>query len=442
MAPKKPEQAASTKQTLKQFREKYGEKVDVFGILQLKPGATEKEISKSYKKLSLLYHPDKQDNNDATMFIKVKEARDLLLDENVKQELERAMNRKKQEEVFLAKQQDARGKMARDLDAREKQQDEKAKQKQKEDEFIRAGSRYVHGTTGDSGTKTGGLSAQLAQIREQNRAFIEQKNEERRRYLREDLDVQVKKAKVGLRDARVLLQVKRKNFAPEVESLQKATIEEIREEEFFSNATKRQMIRRIQSDFEGLEKDRKIRGFEGSVRIFVDEAIGGGAADDEFSSGKMNKGSSSASSTTATTAGGTTSSSSKNTPIVHCELQFETRDNARQCVEFLLTEKATKKKFPFAWINKLPKLCDPGPQLKASDIERVKKRRKLFPSPGRDDDFGDDADGGPNSILQSSFLRADKQDNFRSAEAPRYPSFFAMEKDILGRLDALLKIDG
>ncbi len=57
--------------------EKTYDNMNEWNILKLKPPKTEEEIKKSYRKLALKHHPDKQ--GDVDMFIKIKSAYDILI---------------------------------------------------------------------------------------------------------------------------------------------------------------------------------------------------------------------------------------------------------------------------------------------------------------------------------------------------------------------------
>ncbi|CAD7941529.1 unnamed protein product [Amoebophrya sp. A25] len=423
-----------TRQSLKQFFEKYGEKTDLYAVLELdasegaaacRPGAPaeaaaalEKKISKAYKKLSLVYHPDKQADKDSSMFVKIKEVCDLLLDPAVREEIHREELKRKAQRELLEKQSGERARLAKELEKREREAEARRQEAAEQSMFFNAaaaGMGRVSAKPGrDPSSQMGGstssssvtkLSAELSKIRAANRAYIERKNEERRRFLRDDLDVRVKKETVKLRDARVIIHVKRAGDL--VTSSRSSLRTPASGSDLLTNANKRQVISRIQQDFEQLVRDRKISGFEGTVFLFNDEQD---VADGVSSAGVAS----------------TTVSSSKSAAgdqkqiTTFCDLQFESRDKARQCVEFLLTEKATNKKFPFSWIGKkLPRLCDPGPELKANDLEKAAKRRRLFPR---------------NIALSAqgdAFIQAGERD-------VRYSSFFEMEKDVLARIEKVI----
>ena len=56
---------------------------DYYSVLELSNDATFDEIKKSYRKLSLKYHPDRNpDRNSSKVFQRLNEAYDILSDEN------------------------------------------------------------------------------------------------------------------------------------------------------------------------------------------------------------------------------------------------------------------------------------------------------------------------------------------------------------------------
>ena len=54
---------------------------DYYSILNLHKNCTKEEIKKSYHKLSLKYHPDKNDGEDSEVFHKINEAYEILYDD-------------------------------------------------------------------------------------------------------------------------------------------------------------------------------------------------------------------------------------------------------------------------------------------------------------------------------------------------------------------------
>ena len=60
------------------------EEIDLYKILELNYNANNDEIKKSYKKLILKYHPDKNKNIKADKFIKIKYAYDILSNKDTK----------------------------------------------------------------------------------------------------------------------------------------------------------------------------------------------------------------------------------------------------------------------------------------------------------------------------------------------------------------------
>lgn len=55
--------------------------IDYYNILEIDEYSSKEEIRKQYKKLSLKYHPDKN-NNDSSKFLEIKDAYDILIDDN------------------------------------------------------------------------------------------------------------------------------------------------------------------------------------------------------------------------------------------------------------------------------------------------------------------------------------------------------------------------
>tara|TARA_B100000161_G_C33510017_1_gene395931 strand:+ start:248 stop:1126 length:879 start_codon:yes stop_codon:yes gene_type:complete len=56
--------------------------IDYYEILELDENCSKKDIKQNYKKLCLKYHPDKNKEIDSNKFIKLKEAYDILIDDN------------------------------------------------------------------------------------------------------------------------------------------------------------------------------------------------------------------------------------------------------------------------------------------------------------------------------------------------------------------------
>jgi len=67
---------------------------DPFAVLELAPGASPREIKSAYRKLSLLYHPDKNpgDAEAAEKFMEVSKAHETLTDETSRENFEKYGN--------------------------------------------------------------------------------------------------------------------------------------------------------------------------------------------------------------------------------------------------------------------------------------------------------------------------------------------------------------
>merc|ERR1719161_3449940 len=67
---------------------------DPYDILEIEPGATDKDIKKAYRALSLKYHPDKNPDDPlaASKFIQITKAHAALTDENARQNYEKYGN--------------------------------------------------------------------------------------------------------------------------------------------------------------------------------------------------------------------------------------------------------------------------------------------------------------------------------------------------------------
>lgn len=96
-----------------------------YHILNLKPGATEKEITKAYRSLALLHHPDKRRTSTSTkesdeMFQKCKDAYQLLMDPKRRAEVDLRLAGEEERRRRLAEMDENRKRMQRDLLERER----------------------------------------------------------------------------------------------------------------------------------------------------------------------------------------------------------------------------------------------------------------------------------------------------------------------------------
>ena len=398
---------------IKDFYEKFGDSTDIYGLFELSIDATDKEISKAYKKLSLIFHPDKQKNKDdvekATQkFHQIKEARDLLLNVPVRAEIDRRLRGELERKKTIGKLHGQRQQAAEELERREREA---------------AGFRPAAGS--DAGPFRGGASSsrtpgpfgtpssstakpthfvtkfpeeQLRKIREENRAYLQKLDQERREYASGTREREIRTHLKRLREARVVIELKTEKLLPS-DAGQKPRRGE--DSVAISNENKRRVSERILSDFESLEREKKISGFSGagsgSVTIYsksllsrAEQAEGG--AGEKWTA----------------------------------ELQFVSRADARACVELLLQKKQTSKKHLFPWIAKLPRLVEAVTM--SGDEDRVQKPRL----------FGGEEEG--------SFREEDALFGGLGAggkpEAPRFASFAELERNILGRVDEFLAKEG
>ena len=102
--------------------------MDYYEILQVHPSSDEAEITKAYRRLALVYHPDKNKSADARLkFEQISDAYRLLLDPTARSAFDK-VRRVRQEAVVRAKQMDdRRAYLKQDLLQREEQY---AKQRQ------------------------------------------------------------------------------------------------------------------------------------------------------------------------------------------------------------------------------------------------------------------------------------------------------------------------
>ena len=98
-------------------------KVDLYGMLEVSPDATLKEIKSAYRRKALKLHPDKNPNNPeaATLFNQLSEALKILLDETAKAAYDRVLKSKKEAEIRNSKLDATRKKFKDKLEAREKE---------------------------------------------------------------------------------------------------------------------------------------------------------------------------------------------------------------------------------------------------------------------------------------------------------------------------------
>ncbi|KAI3638979.1 hypothetical protein MIR68_003477 [Amoeboaphelidium protococcarum] len=94
--------------------------IDYYGVLGLKAQATDAEIKKSYRLLSLKYHPDKnRDEGAVEMFQQISKAYQILMDESARQAFDRLYELNKARAQRTRQMDAKRRRMKEDLDDRE-----------------------------------------------------------------------------------------------------------------------------------------------------------------------------------------------------------------------------------------------------------------------------------------------------------------------------------
>eukprot|EP00752_Nemacystus_decipiens_P001411 g1395.t1 len=95
------------------------EKTDWYGVLAVDVSATEKDINKSFKKLSLVWHPDKNGGSEEAhaKFMKIKEAKLFLLDGKKRKLYDQRRAARLKTEALLAERNRTMGKRQRELRA-------------------------------------------------------------------------------------------------------------------------------------------------------------------------------------------------------------------------------------------------------------------------------------------------------------------------------------
>ncbi|CAM9679902.1 unnamed protein product, partial [Hapterophycus canaliculatus] len=93
------------------------EKTDWYVVLGLDVGATEKDINKSFKKMSLIWHPDKNGGSEEahSKFMKIKEAKLFLLDGKKRKMYDEKRAARRKTEALLAERNRTMGKRQREL---------------------------------------------------------------------------------------------------------------------------------------------------------------------------------------------------------------------------------------------------------------------------------------------------------------------------------------
>ncbi|EMD87710.1 hypothetical protein COCC4DRAFT_73492 [Bipolaris maydis ATCC 48331] len=120
---------------------------DFYDLLNVAFDADADAIQKAYRKASIRYHPDKNpdDKNAADRFILLGWARDILIDENLKGEYDRARARRREKVLQDEMLDGRRRKLKEDLERREKEyQDQKSGIKRKVPEHMTETERKLH----------------------------------------------------------------------------------------------------------------------------------------------------------------------------------------------------------------------------------------------------------------------------------------------------------
>ncbi|EUC43594.1 hypothetical protein COCMIDRAFT_6969 [Bipolaris oryzae ATCC 44560] len=120
---------------------------DFYELLNVAFDADADAIQKAYRKASIRYHPDKNpdDKNAADRFILLGWARDILIDENLKGEYDRARARRREKVLQDEMLDGRRRKLKEDLERREREyQDQKSGIKRKNPEDMTETERKLH----------------------------------------------------------------------------------------------------------------------------------------------------------------------------------------------------------------------------------------------------------------------------------------------------------
>lgn len=97
-------------------------KVNLYELFDIKEHATESEIKKSYRKKALIYHPDKNPDNDKAkeIFQQLSKALEVLLDVNARAAYDKVWKTKQLNEARFKQQDVKRRRFKDELDRREK----------------------------------------------------------------------------------------------------------------------------------------------------------------------------------------------------------------------------------------------------------------------------------------------------------------------------------
>ncbi|XP_060559846.1 dnaJ homolog subfamily C member 17-like [Ruditapes philippinarum] len=146
-------------------------KEDLYGILDVDETATEKEITKSYRKQALKCHPDKNPDNPkaAELFHKLTQALDILTDAAAKAAYDKILKAKKAALLRQKHYDSKRKKFKEDLEARERA----------------AGEQKV-----DSAADARKLQAEIERLRKDGNRILQETQEQ----LRKDLEEKLNKA--------------------------------------------------------------------------------------------------------------------------------------------------------------------------------------------------------------------------------------------------------
>lgn len=382
---------------------------DIFSVLGLDwETATDREINKAYRKLSLKCHPDKHpDRRDE--FDKIKDAKEFLLDEEKKAGVVSHLKRKKEARELVGAKNKDRQKHADELDKREREAWERAK---KMDEIRQQAGVGVGAGAGKSGLSS--LSPALKKIREANVAYIEKRERERQKRV-ESREKVVRREVKKARDAKVIFTCDdgSSSRGGGGGSSSSRSGKWGHDQYWGAGYGSKSLTEQITKAFQELQAQKLIKGFHSVIVL------------------------------------------SLSTPI-KAEVQFTTRAEARDALTYILDLQTWKKlKKQWTWlagkdvrdsmgnkVNRLPELCPEIKSRGSGSFDGVKSSGSgaggLTQGAGGPGGLGSGADAVAPDRPKLFPMNNDDSNAYIDAldGGFRYRDFWEMEGDILGRLEA------